>query len=54
MKIIEKVQPDEIYNLGAQSQVAASFDRHEYNANCDALGILRVLEAVKILELNKK
>ncbi len=54
LKIIEKVQPDEIYNWGAQSQVAACFETPEYNANCDALGILRVLEAVKILELNKK
>ena len=54
LKIIEKVQPDEIYNLGAQSHVAVSFETPEYTANCDALGILRVLEAVKILELNKK
>ena len=54
LKIIEKVQPDEIYNLGAQSHVAVSFETPEYTANCDALGILRILEAVKILELNKK
>ena len=49
LKIIEKVQPDEIYNLGAQSHVAVSFETPEYTANCDALGILRILEAIKIL-----
>ena len=54
LKIIQKIQPDEIYNLGAQSQVAVSFETPEYTANCDALGILRILEAVKILNLNKK
>tara|TARA_B100000989_G_scaffold164908_1_gene123276 strand:+ start:163 stop:1284 length:1122 start_codon:yes stop_codon:yes gene_type:complete len=54
LKIIEKVQPDEIYNLGAQSHVAVSFETPEYTANCDALGILRILEAVKILNLTKK
>ncbi len=54
LKIIEKIQPDEIYNLGAQSHVAVSFETPEYTANCDALGILRILEAVKILNLNKK
>ena len=53
-KLIEKIQPDEIYNLGAQSHVAVSFDTPEYTANCDALGILRILEAVKNLNLNKK
>ena len=54
LKIIEKVSPDEIYNLGAQSHVAVSFETPEYTANCDALGILRILEAVKILNLQKK
>ena len=53
MKIIKKVQPDEIYNLGAQSHVAVSFETPEYTANCDALGILRILEAVKNLNLIK-
>ena len=51
LKIIEKVQPDEIYNLGAQSHVAVSFETPEYTANCDALGILRILEALRILKL---
>ena len=54
LKIIKKVQPDEIYNLGAQSHVAVSFETPEYTANCDALGILRILEAVKVLNLTKK
>ena len=54
MKIIQRIQPDEIYNLGAQSHVAVSFDTPEYTANCDALGILRILEAVKNLNLIKK
>ena len=45
IKIINKVQPDEIYNLGAQSHVAVSFESPEYTANCDALGALRILEA---------
>ena len=54
LKIIEKVQPDEIYNLGAQSHVAVSFETPEYTANCDALGILRILEAIRILNLTKK
>ena len=54
LKIIDKVQPDEIYNLGAQSHVAVSFETPEYTANCDALGILRILEAVRILNLSKK
>ena len=54
LKIIEKVQPDEIYNLGAQSHVAVSFETPEYTANCDALGILRILEALRILGLTKK
>ena len=54
LKIIDQVKPDEIYNLGAQSHVAVSFETPEYTANCDALGILRILEAVKILNLAKK
>ena len=54
IKIIQKVQPDEIYNLAAQSHVAVSFESPEYTANCDALGTLRVLEAVKMLNLINK
>ena len=54
MKLIKKIQPDEIYNLGAQSHVAVSFETPEYTANCDALGILRILEAIKNLNLIKK
>lgn len=52
--IIGKVQPDEIYNLAAQSHVAVSFEEPEYTANSDALGTLRVLEAIRILGLTKK
>ncbi len=54
MKLIKKIQPDEIYNLGAQSHVAVSFETPEYTANCDALGVLRILEAVKNLNLTEK
>ena len=54
LKIIEKIRPDEIYNLGAQSHVAVSFESPEYTAQTDALGPLRILEAVRILNLNKK
>ena len=54
ISIIEKVQPDEIYNLGAQSHVAVSFETPEYTANCDALGTLRILEAVRILGMKNK
>ncbi len=54
INIIQKVQPDEIYNLGAQSHVAVSFETPEYTANSDALGTLRILEAVRILGLEKK
>lgn len=50
--IIEKVRPDEIYNLAAQSHVAVSFEEPEYTANSDALGTLRILEAIRILGLN--
>ncbi len=52
--IIEKVQPDEIYNLAAQSHVAVSFEEPEYTANSDALGTLRLLEAIRILGLTEK
>ena len=54
IRIIQTVQPDEIYNLGAQSHVAVSFESPEYTANSDALGTLRILEAVRILGLEKK
>ena len=54
MHIIQKVQPDEIYNLAAQSHVAVSFEEPEYTANSDALGPLRILEAIRILGLEKK
>ena len=54
IKIIKDTKPDEIYNLGAQSHVAVSFETPEYTANCDALGTLRILEAVRILGLQKK
>jgi GDPmannose 4,6-dehydratase len=53
-QIIQRVQPDEIYNLAAQSHVAVSFEEPEYTANSDALGPLRILEAIRILELAKK
>ncbi len=51
VRVIEKIQPDEIYNLAAQSHVAVSFDSAEYTANVDGLGTLRLLEAIRILEL---
>ena len=54
IRIIQEVQPDEIYNLGAQSHVSVSFETPEYTANSDALGILRILEAIRILNLTKK
>jgi GDPmannose 4,6-dehydratase len=54
IKIIQNVQPDEIYNLAAQSHVAVSFEVPEYTANSDALGTLRILEAIRILKLEKK
>tara|TARA_B100001989_G_scaffold251750_1_gene231745 strand:+ start:690 stop:1787 length:1098 start_codon:yes stop_codon:yes gene_type:complete len=53
IKIIGEIRPHEIYNLGAQSHVAVSFESPEYTANCDALGILRILEAVRLLNLIK-
>ncbi|MCH7637130.1 MAG: GDP-mannose 4,6-dehydratase [Proteobacteria bacterium] len=54
IRIIQQVQPDEIYNLAAQSHVAVSFEAPEYTANSDALGALRVLEAIRILGFEQK
>jgi GDPmannose 4,6-dehydratase len=54
LRIIQKVQPDEIYNLAAQSHVAVSFEEPEYTANADGIGALRILEAIRILGLEKK
>jgi GDPmannose 4,6-dehydratase len=54
IRIIQQVQPDEIYNLAAQSHVAVSFETPEYTANSDAVGTLRILEAIRILGLEKK
>ena len=54
IRIISEIQPDEIYNLGAQSHVAVSFESPEYTANSDALGTLRILEAIKMLGLKDK
>jgi len=54
IRIIQETQPDEIYNLAAQSHVAVSFEEPEYTANSDALGALRILEAIRILGLEKK
>jgi GDPmannose 4,6-dehydratase len=54
IRIIQEVQPDEIYNLGAMSHVKVSFDEPEYTANVDGLGTLRILEAVRLLNLTKK
>ena len=54
IRIVQETQPDEIYNLGAQSHVAVSFDSPEYTADVDALGTLRLLEAIRILGLSKK
>ena len=54
IRIIKEVEPDEIYNLGAQSHVAVSFETPEYTANSDALGTLRILEAIRILGLTNK
>src|SRR5215470_1560725 len=52
--VVQNVQPDEIYNLGAQSHVAASFETAEYTADTDAVGTLRLLEAIRLLGLGKK
>jgi GDPmannose 4,6-dehydratase len=54
IRIVQETQPDEIYNLGAQSHVQVSFETPEYTANGDALGVLRLLEAIRILGLEKK
>ena len=54
VRIVQKVQPDEIYNLAAQSHVAVSFEEPEYTANADGVGALRLLEAIRILGLEKK
>jgi GDPmannose 4,6-dehydratase len=53
-RLIQEIQPDEIYNLGAQSHVKVSFDSPEYTANADGIGVLRILEAVRLLGLTKK
>ena len=54
LRIIKETQPDEIYNLAAQSHVAVSFESPEYTADVDAMGTLRILEAIRILGLEKK
>ncbi|HAT53464.1 MAG TPA: GDP-mannose 4,6-dehydratase, partial [Betaproteobacteria bacterium] len=54
MRVIQETQPDEIYNLGAQSHVAVSFESPEYTADVDAMGTLRLLEAIRILGLENK
>jgi len=54
IRIVQQVQPDEIYNLAAQSHVAVSFEEPEYTADTDALGVLRLLEAIRILDLGKR
>src|ERR1700679_1662979 len=54
IRIIQQVQPDEIYNLGAMSHVKVSFDTPEYTANADGIGTLRILEAVRLLGLTEK
>ena len=54
IRVIQQIQPDEIYNLAAQSHVAVSFEEPEYTANSDAIGALRILEAIRILGLENK
>ncbi len=54
IRLLQEIQPDELYNLGAQSHVAVSFESPEYTANSDALGTLRLLEAIRILKLESK
>ncbi|HZF79501.1 MAG TPA: GDP-mannose 4,6-dehydratase, partial [Rubrivivax sp.] len=54
IRIVQQVQPDEIYNLGAMSHVAVSFEQPEYTADADGIGTLRLLEAIRILGLEKK
>ena len=53
VRVIQKVQPDEIYNLGAQSHVKVSFEMPEYTADVDAVGTLRILEAVRLLDMEE-
>jgi GDPmannose 4,6-dehydratase len=53
-RLVQQIQPDEIYNLGAQSHVAVSFEQPEYTANVDALGALRLLEAIRLLGMERK
>src|SRR5580698_1955510 len=54
IRLVQEIEPDEIYNLGAQSHVAVSFETPEYTADADALGVLRLLEAIRILRLEDK
>src|SRR5665213_4290468 len=54
IRIVQETQPDELYNLAAQSHVGVSFETPEYTANADAVGTLRLLEAIRILKLDKK
>ena len=54
IRLIKEIEPDEIYNLGAQSHVAVSFETPEYTANCDALGTLRILRSSKNTRFNSK
>ncbi len=54
IRIMQQVQPDEVYNLGAQSHVQVSFETPEYTANADAVGALRLLEAIRLLGLSEK
>src|SRR3978361_1577533 len=54
IRLVQETQPDEIYNLAAQSHVKVSFDTPEYTANADGVGVLRILEAVRLLGLEKK
>jgi GDPmannose 4,6-dehydratase len=53
LRLLQQIQPDEIYNLAAQSHVGISFETPEYTANSDGLGVLRILEAIRILGLEK-
>src|SRR6202521_3698631 len=53
LRVVERVQPDEIYNLAAQSHVAVSFEQPEYTANADALGTLRLLDAIRVLGMER-
>src|SRR5580693_8998682 len=54
IRLVQETQPDEIYNLAAQSHVQVSFETPEYTANADGIGVLRILEAIRILKLEKK